>query len=303
MSARKPVNAGKRRSRAPFKAPLGQNFLTDPTGARRIVDALGDISSSLVVEIGAGRGALTKLLAERAGYLIATELDEMLAAKLRVAYAAMQNVEIMQANFLQVSLSEMLHNREGPLSATRVRVVGNIPYYITSDILLRLFDQHEFIETAVLMVQKEVADRLSAQPGSREYGLLTVTAQLFADVERLFTLPPSAFSPPPQVHSSVLRLRMNPKAEKLLIEANALVKFCKLAFAEKRKTLFNNLRKRYNEADVKRAIGSIQVRDDARAETLSLEQLASVHLRLQKTTGDQFTQPPRSSSRLSSGGL
>ena len=277
MSARKPVNAGKRRSRAPFKAPLGQNFLTDPTAARRIVEALGDISSSLVVEIGAGRGALTKLLAERAGYLIATELDEMLAAKLRVAYAATQNVEVVQANFLKVSLSEMLHNREKPLSATRVRVVGNIPYYITSDILLRLFDQHEFIETAVLMVQKEVADRLSAQPGSRDYGLLTVTAQLFTDVERLFTLPPSAFSPPPQVHSTVLRLKMNPKALHLSIDAQAFLSFCKLAFAEKRKTLFNNLRKRYEEASVRQAIESGGIRDDARAEMLSLEQLGRVY--------------------------
>lgn len=285
MSARKPVNAAKRRSRAPFKAPLGQNFLTDSTAARRIVEALGDISSSLVVEIGAGRGALTKLLAERAGYLIATELDEMLAAKLRVAYSARQNVEVVPANFLQVSLSEMLHNRERPLSATRVRVVGNIPYYITSDILLRLFDQHEFIETAVLMVQKEVADRLSAQPGSREYGLLTVTTQLFADVERLFTLPPSAFSPPPQVHSTVLRLKMNPKALQLAVDPQEFLRFCKLAFGEKRKTLFNNLRRRYEEASVRRAIASGGIRDDARAETLSLEQLALIYRFLRDKAG------------------
>ncbi len=282
MSARKPVNAAKRRSRAAFKAPFGQNFLTDPTAARRIVEGLGDISSSLVVEIGAGLGALTKLLAECASYLVATELDEMLAAKLRVAYAARQNVEVVQANFLKVSLYEMLHDREKQFSATRV--VGNIPYYITADILLRLFDQHEFIETAVLMVQKEVADRLSAQPGSRDYGLLTVTAQLFADVERLFTLPPSAFSPPPQVHSTVLRLKMNPKAPQLAVDPQEFLSFCKLAFAQKRKTLFNNLRGRFEEDSVKEALGSVRVRDDARAETLSLEQLGGVHRHLIKRT-------------------
>jgi len=273
MSTRKPVNAGRRSGRR-FKASLGQNFLADANAARGIVSALGDISSSVVVEIGAGRGALTKLLAAHASHLIATELDEMLAAKLRVAHAGQQNVEIVHANFLSASLSELLPHREPALQA---KVIGNIPYYITSDILLRLFEQHEFIETAVLMVQKEVADRLASQPGSRDYGLLTVTTRLFADVERLFTLPPSAFSPPPQVYSSVLRLTMNPKATSLGVDPTAFLNFCKLAFAQKRKTLYNNLRGRYEEKKLRAAFGSIHVRDDARAETLSLEQLASIH--------------------------
>jgi 16S rRNA (adenine1518-N6/adenine1519-N6)-dimethyltransferase len=273
MSTRKPVNAGRRSGRR-FKTPLGQNFLADANAARRIVSALGDITSSVVVEIGAGRGALTKFLASHASHLIATELDEMLAAKLRVAHAGQQNVEIVHTNFLRASLSELLLHRG---RALRAKVIGNIPYYITSDILLRLFEQHEFIETAVLMVQKEVGDRLAAQPGSRDYGLLTVTSQLFTDVERLFTLPPSAFSPPPQVYSSVLRLTINPKATKLGVDPAAFLSFCKLAFAQKRKTLFNNLRGRYEENKLREAIGSIHIRSDARAETLSLEQLASIH--------------------------
>jgi 16S rRNA (adenine1518-N6/adenine1519-N6)-dimethyltransferase len=276
MSARKPVNAAKRGS-ASFKAPLGQNFLIDASAAGRIVDALGDIGSSVVVEIGAGRGALTKLLAARAGHLVATELDEMLASKLRVAYAGQQNVEIVPANFLKVSISDMLKGSEKPLPSSRVKVVGNIPYYITSDILLRLFEQHEFIETAVLMVQREVADRVAAEPASRDYGLLTCTTKLFADVERLFTLPPSAFSPPPQVHSSVIRLTINPKAARLGVNPEEFLNFCKLAFAQKRKTLFNNLRRRYDENNVRGALSSIEVRNDARAEMLSLEQLACVH--------------------------
>jgi 16S rRNA (adenine1518-N6/adenine1519-N6)-dimethyltransferase len=276
MSARRPVNAAKRGS-ASFKAPLGQNFLADASAARHIVDALGNIGSSVVVEIGAGRGALTKLLAARAGHLVATELDEMLASKLRVAYAGQQNVEIVQANFLKVSLPDMLKGSEKPLPSSRVKVVGNLPYYITSDILLRLFEQHEFIETAVLMVQREVADRIAAEPASRDYGLLTCTTKLFADVERLFTLPPLAFSPPPQVHSSVIRLTINPKAAGLGVNPEEFLNFCKLAFAQKRKTLFNNLRRRYEEKKVRGALRSIQIRDDARAELLSLEQLALVY--------------------------
>jgi 16S rRNA (adenine1518-N6/adenine1519-N6)-dimethyltransferase len=277
MSSRKPVNGAKQRSRPSFKAPLGQNFLADASAARRIVDALADVGSSVVIEIGAGRGALTKLLASRAGHLIATELDEMLASKLRVAYAGQQNVEIVHANFLKISLSDMLKGSEKLLPSSRVKVVGNIPYYITSDILLRLLEQHELIERAVLMVQREVADRIAAEPASRDYGLLTCTTKLFADVERLFTLPPSAFSPPPQVHSSVVRLAINPKAASLGVNPEEFLNFCKLAFAQKRKTLFNNLRRRYDENSVRGALSSIQIRDDARAEMLSLEQLASVH--------------------------
>jgi 16S rRNA (adenine1518-N6/adenine1519-N6)-dimethyltransferase len=278
MSARKPVNGAKRRSRTSFKAPLGQNFLADAGAASRIVDALGDIGSSVVIEIGAGRGALTKLLAPRAGHLIATELDEMLASKLRAAYAGQQNVEIAHANFLKISLSDILNNSGKLQPWSRVKIVGNIPYYITSDILLRLLEQHELIERAVLMVQREVADRIAAEPASRDYGLLTCTTELFANAERLFTLPPSAFSPPPQVHSSVIRLTINPKAARLGINAEEFLNFCKLAFAQKRKTLFNNLRRRYDENNVRGALSSIQVRDDARAEMLSLEQLALVFL-------------------------
>ena len=201
----------------------------------------------------------------------------------RVTYAEQPNVEVVHADFLKLSLASLRTAREKPLASDRVKVAGNIPYYITSDILLHLLEQHELIESAVLMVQREVADRLVAQTGPRDYGLLTVTTDLFADVERLFTLPPSAFSPPPQVHSSVVRLTMNPKAAKLEVDAGAFLTFCKVAFAQKRKTLFNNLRGTYKGDEVKRALKEIQTRDDARAEALSLEQLASMYRRLRDT--------------------
>lgn len=272
MSAHKQVNAARRSRRPARKAKLGQNFLVDANAARRIVEALGDIGNSVVIEIGPGGGALTKMLADRAHHLIATELDHELAQRLRSEFAGRENVEIVQANFLDVSLAELL----GARRASRVKVVGNIPYYITSDILLRLFEQHESIETVAVMVQKEVADRLVAEPGSRDYGLLTVTALLFADVERLFTLPPSAFSPPPKVYSSVLRLRVSPKAKRLGVDPGKFLQFCKLAFAQKRKTLFNNLRGQYEETEIKAALRAAGLREDVRAEAMGLEQLAAV---------------------------
>src|SRR5579864_7485975 len=146
------------------KARLGQNFLNDAGAGRRIVDALGDIGHSTVIEIGPGRGALTQLLAERAAEIIAVELDSKLAAELRRRFPDKTKLEIVEDNFLRVNLAALLQRHA---NNTRLKVVGNIPYYITADILLRLFAQHESIETIVIMVQKEVADRLAAQPGSR----------------------------------------------------------------------------------------------------------------------------------------
>lgn len=282
MSAHRQVNAARQSSRPKRKPKLGQNFLTDSGAARRIVDALGEIGNAVVLEIGPGRGALTKILAERAGHLIAAELDRELARTLKQEFAAKKNVNIVEADFLRVSIPELL-GATSKTDSERVKVVGNIPYYITSDILLRLFEQHEQIETIVLMVQKEVADRLVAEPHSRDYGMLTITAQLFTNVERLFTLPPGAFSPPPQVHSSVLRMQVVPKAGKLAVDASDFLDFCKLAFAQKRKTLFNNLRLSYQEGSVKAALQKTGVELSTRAEELGLDALARTYEELRRT--------------------
>jgi len=282
MAAHKQVNAAGRAGGSSRKPKLGQHFLTDANAARRIVEALGDIRQSVVIEIGPGRGALTKALADRASRLIAVEFDPMLAQQLRVALSGRENVEIIHADFLKVLVSDLL-NSHGNRSHNGAKIVGNIPYYITSDILLRLFEQHESVETIVVMLQKEVADRVAAEPGSRDYGLLTVTAQLFANVERLFTLPPSAFSPPPQVHSTVLRMRIAPKARALNVHAGAFLDFAKLAFAQKRKTLFNNLRAQCGREQVEEVLRTNGVRADVRAEALSLDQLAQIHRGLERS--------------------
>src|SRR5262249_46330435 len=152
----------------------------------------------------------------------------------------------------------------------------NIPYYVTSDIVLRILELHSHIERAVIMVQREVADRIAAEPGTRDYGLLSATAQLFARVESLFTLPPEAFSPPPQVHSSVIRMTMAPRLEELQVEEEPFIAFLKAAFAQKRKTLANNLRVQYKDAAIKAALKAAGARSDVRAEAMSLEKVAEV---------------------------
>jgi len=155
-------------------------------------------------------------------------------------------------------------------------VVGNLPYYITSDILLRLFEFHDQFDVIVIMVQKEVADRIAAEPGSRDYGLLSATAQLYARVEKLFTLPPDAFTPPPKVHSTALRMTVAPRFAELQIKPQEFIGFLKTAFAMKRKTLLNNLKKDYREEMVRDTLKAAGIRADVRAEALPLEQSAEI---------------------------
>jgi 16S rRNA (adenine1518-N6/adenine1519-N6)-dimethyltransferase len=265
------------------KKSLGQNFLNDRAAAQRIVESLGDISQKTVIEIGPGRGVLTGTLIARAAYVIAIEIDRVLAAQMRMKCANIPNIEVIEADILDIDIASLLGPRPGrtvtgltPRPPDKVRVVGNIPYYITSDILLRLFEYHQFFETIVIMVQKEVAERIVAKPGTSEYGLLSATCQLYARVENLFTLPPEAFSPSPKVHSSVVRLTIEPRWEKLHVEPQPFVNFLKLSFGQKRKTLVNNLKQSYDPKAVKAALEKAKARIDVRAEALTLEKAAAV---------------------------
>jgi 16S rRNA (adenine1518-N6/adenine1519-N6)-dimethyltransferase len=282
------VVSGSRRTRKP---KLGQHFLCDTQAASRIVDALGDISQSTVLEIGPGGGALTALLAHRARRLIAIEFDRVLAAQLRMQFATAPNTEIIEGDVLAIDFDTIF----GPKPGTSrpgleyvpepARVVGNLPYFITSDILLRLFEYRRHFETIVLMVQREVADRISAKPGSRDYGLLSATAQLYTKVEKLFTLPPGAFNPPPKVHSTVLRLTVAPQLDKLRVPEHPFIDFLKLSFGQKRKTLWNNLRSQYQPELLKAALERTGIKPNIRAEALSLEKSATLFRTLTSRDG------------------
>jgi 16S rRNA (adenine1518-N6/adenine1519-N6)-dimethyltransferase len=290
MLRKKRVNVPKVASarRPQAKPKLGQHFLASDEYAARIVDALGDISQSTVLEIGPGRGVLTSLLAKRARRLIAVELDRVLAAQLRLKFSMARNVEIIEADILSIEFDSLFGPKPGlgrPGIEWRpepVRVVGNLPYYITSDILLRLFEFAKYFDSIVIMVQREVGDRIAAKPGGREYGMLSATAQLYARVENLFTLPPEAFVPPPSVHSSVLRLTLDPQQERLGVAGDGFIDFLRLSFAQKRKTLWNNLKLKYEAKDLKRALADAGVKATARAETLSLEETAAVYRSLRQ---------------------
>jgi len=258
------------------KPKLGQNFLTDASGAEEIVEALGNISTTTVLEIGPGKGAITRLLAARARRLIAVELDAALAAQLRLQYRSDEKVEVLEQDILATSLSSLVRS-----TGEKLAVVGNLPYYITSPILLHLFDHYQAIDRAVIMVQREVADRVAAQPGGRDYGLLTATTQLYSRVENLFTLPPTAFSPPPEVYSTVLRLSFEPRFRELGVEPAEFIPFLKQSFAQKRKTLANNLRfAGFSAAEIAIAFEVAHIPSAIRSEALPLETAAALFLAL-----------------------
>jgi 16S rRNA (adenine1518-N6/adenine1519-N6)-dimethyltransferase len=278
--------------RPQHKPKLGQHFLASDSFALQIVDALGEVSQNTVLEIGPGRGILTSLLAKRVRRLIAVELDRVLAAQLRLRFGMFSNVEIIEADILSIDFDSLFGPKPGlrrpgiEFQPEPVKVIGNLPYYITSDILLRMFDYSKYFESIVILVQREVADRIAAEPGTRDYGLLSATAQLYARVEKLFTLPPGAFTPPPKVHSTALRLTMAPRQKELGLDGDGrtsdghikdgFIDFLKLSFGQKRKTLWNNLKVNYSEPRLRAALAQAKVKPAARAETLTLEESAAL---------------------------
>jgi 16S rRNA (adenine1518-N6/adenine1519-N6)-dimethyltransferase len=255
----------------PAKPKLGQNFLVDSSAIQRIADSIGDAEGRTVVEIGPGGGAITEALAARAGHLLAVELDHELALHLRVRFSA-ERVTVIEQDVLNFDFAAA-----SAAAGERLLVVGNLPYGITSQILLKLAASHTSVDRAVLMVQREVADRVVAQPGSRDYGLLSVTVQMYGPAQQIFTLPPEAFSPPPDVHSTVFRWRFAPRFQELGVEEDGFLRFVRQCFAQKRKTLANNMRAAGIPSEVvSRALVEAAIDAKARAEALPIESLASL---------------------------
>jgi 16S rRNA (adenine1518-N6/adenine1519-N6)-dimethyltransferase len=259
------------------KPKLGQNFLVDESARLRIADALGDVSGRTVVEIGPGHGAITGLLTPRCARLHCIEFDPALARELTFRFRNDAHVTIHHADILETDLSALDTHLASQISS--LDIVGNLPYYITSDILLHLFcfARKGILSRAVLMMQREVAERIVATPGVSDYGPLSAFTQLHAQVTELFTLPPSAFNPPPDVYSTVLRLDFAPRFAELGVDVEGFNKFLRASFAQKRKTLTNNLRGAgYTAAQLKDAWpASIPLQ--ARSEAVPLEAMAAFY--------------------------
>lgn len=260
---------------------FAQHFLA-PVWVGKVVRAIGPEAGDVFLEIGAGKGALTLPLSSTGAPMIAVEIDRDLVSAL--AARVPPNVTLVSGDFLRLDLVPFLTGLEPqrppgdrqppPSSARRFRVVGNVPYNISSPILFRLIELHErsaFFADATLMLQREVADRLVARPGSKAYGALTVQAQRHAQISKLLDLPPGAFSPPPKVHSSVVRLAFGEPAVRIS-DPSLFDRLVKGLFSQRRKTLANALKRFDRTGPAVLALSAIDGR--RRPETLQVTEIA-----------------------------
>jgi 16S rRNA (adenine1518-N6/adenine1519-N6)-dimethyltransferase len=266
---------------------LGQHFLADLGWREQIARAISVSAQSLVpsaaatvtpycwIEIGAGHGEMTEHLAATGAPVHAIELDASLARRLRHLTQQFPNVSVVPGDVLRANIAEIAGGR-------RVRVYGNLPYYITSPILHHLFTYADLIDEMHIVIQEEVAERLTAQPGSKSYGYLSVATQLYARPELVLRIPREAFSPPPEVGSALVTLRFPGERAKLgQADESKFLDFVKLCFAQKRKTLVNNLRSMAAPGVARAALEELNLRPDARAEQLSPALLAALHKELE----------------------
>jgi len=273
MTERKPVAFHR-----PKKA-LGQNFLTDRNVLRRIADLVDRGPGSRILEVGPGRGALTRLLAEDGARLLAVEVDRQLASFLQGEFAGVETVEIVQADILRTDLDALLTRRcPGPW-----QVAANLPYNISSQVLFLFLDRRHLFSRLVLMLQKEVGERLVAEPGTGEYGILTVLFGLHFDIVREFPVKPGSFHPVPRVDSVVLSLRPLPVPRVEVVDEAFFRRVVKASFGQRRKTLRNCLKTlgpQERGEDLGRLLAGNGINWERRGETLSLEEFARLAILL-----------------------
>jgi 16S rRNA (adenine1518-N6/adenine1519-N6)-dimethyltransferase len=257
---------------------FGQNFLTDQKIIQRIIEALEPGSDETIVEIGPGRGALTAPLLERAGSLVAIEFDRNLIPLLTEKFGAKKNFKLIQSDALIADVCDVIR------PATSARVVANLPYNVATAILQKLIEQRHCLTEMVLMLQKEVVERITASPGSADRGYLSVYVQAYCETEKLFDVAPSSFRPAPKVWSSVIKLnlRRTPAAE--VQDEKLLWQVVSAGFAQRRKTILNNLRnapaplqeivKSHGGASI--VLCQAEVDLQRRAETLTLEEWSRI---------------------------
>jgi 16S rRNA (adenine1518-N6/adenine1519-N6)-dimethyltransferase len=256
----------------PAKRRFGQNFLADKRVIERIVGEVGPREDETIIEIGPGRGALTSLLVEGAGRLIAVEFDRDLIPLLEEKFGARANFILNEADALNVDLCAMI------APATRARVVANLPYYISTAILQRLIEQRACLTEMILMLQREVVERITAPPATSERGFLSVLVEAYCEAETLFDVAPTAFRPVPKVWSTVVRLRVRPQTMVNVTDEKLLWRIVSAGFAQRRKTIFNNLRNASGElhaliekaGGAEGALESAGIEAKRRAETLTL---------------------------------
>jgi 16S rRNA (adenine1518-N6/adenine1519-N6)-dimethyltransferase len=257
---------------------LGQHFLRDQRIIHRIIESLAPKADETIVEIGPGTGALTSVLVERAGRLIAVEFDQKLTPLLTERFGSFPNFRLLMADALTLDFCKEI------LPARTARLVANLPYNISTAILQRLIAQRGCLDEMVLMLQREVVERVLAPPGTTDRGYISVLVEAYCEAEKLFDVAPGAFRPPPKVWSSVMRLKFRPRINAEVADEGLLWETVSAGFAQKRKTIFNNLRnasgrlqeilKRNGGASIVLCKANVDLQ--RRAETLTLEEWGKI---------------------------
>lgn len=260
-----------------FQKKFGQNFLIDPHVLEKIIEAAQITKEDCVVEIGPGIGTMTQYLAESAGQVVAVEIDKALIPILEDTLSAYDNVEIINEDILKVDLQRLVEEKNG---GQPVKVVANLPYYITTPIVMGLFESHVPLRSVTIMVQKEVAERMQAGPGSKDYGALSLAVQYYAKAEVVANVPPNCFIPRPNVGSAVIRLTRYEKSPVTVQNEKLMFAVIRASFNQRRKMLANGLGNApglsVSKEEVRRALISMGLSENIRGEAMTLAQFAQL---------------------------
>lgn len=259
-----------------FKKSLGQNFLIDANILNKIVEAAELTPERGALEIGPGIGALTERLAQQAKAVTAVEIDQRLIPILRDSLSEYSNVNVRHGDILKVDLHELF--REDFSGVDKVSVVANLPYYVTTPILMKLLEERLPLDNIVVMIQKEVAQRMAAQPGGKEYGSLSIAVQYYCEPELVCIVPKTVFIPQPNVESAVIRLKLREQPAVQVEDEQHFFDIVQSSFVQRRKTIANNLKTRYfnggDREQLEQLLASAGINPTRRGETLSLQEYA-----------------------------
>ncbi|HEC2180334.1 TPA: 16S rRNA (adenine(1518)-N(6)/adenine(1519)-N(6))-dimethyltransferase RsmA [Staphylococcus delphini] len=267
-----------------FKKSLGQNFLIDVNIINRIIDASGIDATTGVIEIGPGMGSLTEQLAKNAQHVLAFEIDQRLIPVLDDTLSPYENVTVINEDILKANVAEAIQQHLS--HCDKIMVVANLPYYITTPILLTLLEQDLNIDGYVVMMQKEVGERLNAQVGTKAYGSLSIVAQYYTETSRVLTVPKTVFMPPPNVDSIVVKLIKRDTPIVDVDDPNAFFKMTKGAFSQRRKTIYNNYQTLFENGKEQKDtilqwLEQAGIDPKRRGETLSIQEYARLYAELE----------------------
>ena len=258
---------------------LGQNFLIDENVVNNIVEGSNISKDDLVIEIGPGLGTLTKYLLEKAGKVVSIELDKKMLTILNDRFKLYDNFELLHSDILKVDLVKLIKEQKESLNLKHAKVVANLPYYITTPIIMKLLEEELDLESITVMVQKEVADRLIAIPGSKDAGAITYSVYYYATSESILDVPKTSFVPAPEVDSKVIKLNVRKEPPIKVKSKKIMFKIIKCAFMQRRKTLLNSLTNAkvfLNKDEGIKILNKLNLNEDIRPEKLTLQDFANI---------------------------